>query len=129
MAMVYDLPTVDASPQPSQQYAAPESKNFNAEQTHEMGNAVTKAGAAVLSIAQDMQNTVDTAAAKEMDNKLADVIRTTLTNSENGYLKTAGKAAVDGRANVEKALKDAVKGIGEGSENEVQTFMFKKAAA
>ena len=127
--MVYDLPTVAASPQPSQQYAAPESKNFNAEQTHEMGNAVTKAGAAVLSIAQDMQNTVDTAAAKEMDNKLADVIRTTLTNSENGYLKTAGKAAVDGRANVEKALKDAVKGIGEGSENEVQTFMFKKAAA
>ena len=129
MAMVYDLPTVDASPQPSQQYAAPESKNYNAEQTHEMGNAVTKAGAAVLSIAQDMQNTVDTAAAKEMDNKLADVIRTTLTNNENGYLKTAGKAAVDGRAAVEKALKDAVKGIEEGSQNEVQAFLFKKAAA
>ena len=129
MAMVYDLPSVDASPQPSQQYAAPESKNYNAEQTHEMGNAVTKAGAAVLNIAQDMQNTVDTAAAKEMDNKLADVIRTTLTNNENGYLKTAGKAAVDGRAAVEKALKDAVKGIEEGSENKMQTFLFKKAAA
>lgn len=129
MAMVYDLPTVDMTAQPSQQLAAPDSKNFRPEQTVDLGNATTKAGATMLNIAQDMQNTVDTAAAKELDNKLADVIRTTLTSTENGYLKSAGKAAVDNQSKVQKSLQEAVKQLEPEAQNDVQKFMFKKAAA
>ena len=127
--MVYDLPTVDMTAQPSQQFAAPDSKNFRPEQTVDLGNATTKVGATILNIAQDMQNTVDTAAAKELDNKLADVIRTTLTNTENGYLKSAGKAAVDNQSEVQKSLQEAVKQLEPEAQNDVQKFMFKKAAA
>lgn len=129
MAMVYDLPTVDMTAQPSQQFAAPDSKNFRPEQTVDLGNATTKVGATMLNIAQDMQNTVDTAAAKELDNKLADVIRTTLTNTENGYLKSAGKAAVDNQSEVQKSLQEAVKQLEPEAQNDVQKFMFNKAAA
>lgn len=128
MPMVYDLPTVDTAAQPSQQFAAPETKNYAGEQIHEQGNALTKANAVAINIAQDMQNTLDTAAAKEADNKLADIIRTTMVTSDKAYLKTAGKAAVDGLKPIEQTLREAAAGIEPGLSNKVQIDMFKKAA-
>lgn len=128
MPMVYDLPTVGTSPQPMQQFQAPEIKDYSGAQLQEAGAAVTKAGVTLGIIQQKMQDDIDEATTREMDNRLADTIRTALYDPENGFLQTTGKTALDARPGVVKAIQDTTKKLEEGLQTDVQRYMFKKAA-
>ena len=131
MTMVYDLPIADTSAQPMSQvqgFTAPDSKDFSSAQLQEGGAALTKAGIATTQIVKTIQDDIDTATTKEMDNKLADAIRVTLYDPEKGYAKTAGKTALESRPGAIKVIQDAAKEIESGLQNDVQRYMFKKAA-
>jgi hypothetical protein len=131
MTMVYDLPIADTTAQPMAQvqgFTAPDSKDFSSAQLQEGGAALTKAGIATTQIVKTIQDDIDTATTKEMDNKLADAIRVTLYDPEKGYLKTPGKRALESRPGAIKDIQDAAKEIESGLQNDVQRYMFKKAA-
>lgn len=126
---VYDLPTVEATAEPMKQFSAPEVKDFASAQLQEQGAAVTKVGNAVTRIAQDLQDQIDTATTKDMDNRLADVIRTTLYDPEKGFLQTSGKNALDGRPTAIKTIQEATKTFEKGLTNDMQRQMFQKVAS
>lgn len=128
MAMVYDLPTVEATARPTTQVATPQAQNLAAEQAQQGGAAMTKAGATMMAIADHIQNNIDTAAAQELDNKVAESIRTRLRDADNGYLGTLGKSAVDGRGQAVKDIQDIVKSYEEKAGNDMQRAMVRKAA-
>lgn len=128
MAMVYDLPTVSEQAQPLQPLQDVTSKNYAGEQLTQQGTAMTKAGVAMTAIAQDFQNEMDTAITKDMDNQLADVIRTTLYDPEKGYLKTSQKTALESRPDAVKRIQESVKKIESKLTTDAQRFMFKKVA-
>ena len=126
MAMI--LPTVAPTAQPMQQFAAPAGKNMAAEQTMQAGEAMTKTGNAVHNVFADIQSNIDTATTKEIDNKLSDVIHNTLYDPEKGYLKTAGKSAIESRSAAIDQITKASEELSQGLTNEVQQYMFKQTA-
>lgn len=128
MAMVYDLPTVEASAVPMQKFEAQDTRNYAAEQGQKMGQAITNAGNALDAIVNDYQHNIDTAKTKESDNVLSDRIRGIMLDPDNGYIGTTGKAAVDARSSALKGIDDAIKEIEPTLENDVQRYMFKRAA-
>jgi len=129
MMKVYDLPTVEATAEPMKQFSAPEVRDYASAQLQEQGAAVTKVGNAVTRIAQDLQDQIDTATTKDMDNRLADVIRTTLYDPEKGFLQTSGKNALDGRPTAIKTIQEATKSFEKGLTNDMQRQMFQKVAS
>lgn len=122
--MVYDLPTVEMQPDPIVGYQAPDVKNFAPAQMQEQGAAFSKAGAVTSRIADDIQDQIDTATTKEMDNRLADAIRTTLYDPEKGYLLTEGKTALESQQGALKALNESVTQIQTGLTTDIQRIMF-----
>ena len=126
MAMI--LPQVEATAVPLQQFEAPRSENVAAEQGVQQGQAMVNAGNTVAKIAQDLQNEVDTAAAKEADNRLADTIRASLYDPERGYMATAGKTSLTARTGVVQGLDEAIRQAEDGLATDMQKYMFRKAA-
>lgn len=124
MALVYDVP----QEQLGSGVASPEGRNLGAEQAQRAGQASVKAGEAAQSIYLDFQNSVDTAMAKEMDNRLSEAIRTTLYDPEKGYLATKGKDALAARGAAEKALQEVLEGIEPALQNDVQKALFHQVA-
>lgn len=128
---VYDLPTESAQvggmPQ-LQGFDTSGPKDVSGAQLQEMGTATTKGGLAVMDIAKAVQNDLDTAKTKEMDNNFSGVIRGVLYDPENGYLGKNSKSAVESRADAVKKIQDAARNLESGLTNDVQRFMFKKAA-
>lgn len=128
MAMVYDLPQASPTAAPMKQFDAPQAKNVAAEQGQQMGAALVNAGNTTTNIMTDIQHNIDTATTKEMDNRLSDVIRSTLHDPEKGYMAQVGKGAIDSRSGAIKNIQDAVEQLQPGLTNDVQKYMFKQAA-
>ena len=122
------LPQVEATAVPLQQFEAPRSENVAAEQGVQQGQAMMKAGSALTKIAQDLQDEVDTAAAKEADNRLADTIRASLYDPERGYMATAGKTSLTARTGVVQNLDEAIRQGEDGLATDAQKYMFRRAA-
>lgn len=129
MMMTYDLPTVSAQPGGGPEVAAPEVRDVAGAQMKEAGDVSAKAGSAINYVAQTLQNDIDTAVTKEMDNKLADAVRTTLYDPEKGYLSTSGKSALVAREGSITAIKNSVTDLEKNLGNDVQKAMFHKVAA
>lgn len=127
----YDLPTeslqVRGTPQ-LQGFDVPTPKDVSGAQVQEMGAALTKSGTGIMDIVRVAQNDADTARAKEIDNSLADTIRVALYDPENGYLSKPGKRAWDSRGETVKSLQESVKNLESGLTNDLQRYLFKKAA-
>lgn len=125
--MRYDIPEVGLSVEGTPQvrsFNAGDTKDYGAAQMQEQGAATSKTGTSIAYI----QDVLNDARAKELDNQLADHVREALYDPENGYLGTAGKTAVDARSGVIKSLQDKVKEIEQGAKNDMQKALFGKAA-
>lgn len=121
MPMVYDLPTVEQRPLPMAQVAAPESKNFAADQNEAMGKAAASAGVAVMQV----HNTMAEASAKQNDNELFDF----LLKAETSYKQTTLQDAVKGREPVLKSATDKIRQMQEGIQDPLHRAMFEQLAA
>lgn len=128
MAMVYDLPTADATAQPMQQFQAPESKNVAAEQAGQMGTAITTAGGVMTKIAHEFENDLAEAATRERINQLSTSYEELISNPETGYLTKNSKAAVDSYKDTAKSVDDIAQKIGEGAATDLERGMYKKLA-
>lgn len=122
--MKYELPVERQQAQPMTPVAMPDVKDYSGEQLAQMGGALQKVGVAEMTIQHD----IDTAKAKEKDNELADIMRVSLYDPEVGYLKTAGKNALDGRADVIKSIKEKTQEIETGLQSDIQRLMFRKVS-
>lgn len=128
MAIVYDLPQVELQPQPMRELQAPTGKNFAAEQAVELGKNTTAAGNVMIGIANDIQKNIDEARTKEADASLARQLNTLLHDPNSGYLNMPGKAAIDGKYGVDKAMSDILKPYEDTLGNDTQRSMFKMVA-
>ena len=97
MALVYDQPTESLGSGVS----SPTTQNEGAAAMQRGGKALVQAGVTANSIVMDYHNTIDTAVAKEMDNRFSDTLRTILTDPEHGYLNTKGEDAMKARGAAE----------------------------
>ena len=126
--IVYDEPRVALQPGSTPTVQAPVVHNYAGEQMQQGGAALTKAGAAVSTAAAELQDAVDTAAAKEADNKLADTIRGALYDPDNGYLQKSNKDALTALDPTRKGLESAISSLSSGLTNDRQREMFMRAA-
>lgn len=126
MAMI--LPSVAPTAQPMQQFAAPEYKNVPAAQMQQTGEAMMKAGVVIHRVVQDINDNIDTANAQAAHNKLMAAGNTVLNDPENGFVFKTGKNAVDARSGALTSLQDARKEISQTLTNDMQRFLFNRAA-
>lgn len=97
-------------------------------QQAQMGEAMMRAGNAVSQIALDIQKDVNEAATKQADNVVADQLRTTLYDPDNGYLSMAGEKAITMRQFMREQVEESIKKAGDGLTNDVQRRMFQDVA-
>lgn len=128
MAMVYDLPQVDATTRPLSRVDAPDSTQIAGKQIQQMGEAMTRTGIATFKLASEIQSDIDTASAKDADAALAEYDRTALHAPEGGYLTLLGKAAVDTRPQMVKDREAKVREVENSLQNDVQKALFRRAA-
>lgn len=103
-------------------------ENFAPQQQQKLAQAITAIGVQGMRIAQHLEDEARDARTKELDMKFADTIRDNLYNSENGYLNSIGKSAVDRRAMTEESLGKARKEIEDSITDPLEKQMFKRAA-
>lgn len=120
MAMVYDLPTVDAQTKPSAQFQAPESHNYAADQAQSMGKAMMQAGEAAFKI----EMMAAEAGAKQDDSALFDY----LLKAETSYKQTNGQQAWEGKDAVVKAARAKADEIKSGIKDPLRRDIFGQVA-
>lgn len=98
---------------------------FGAQEARATG-AVAQGLDAVASLAADKDDEFNEAEAQELDNELSRRLRDRLYGQENGYLSTQrGRAAVDGRVQVEADIESLVEEIAGTARNERAAAMFR----
>lgn len=121
----YDNFQAQQSAQPMAAFDAPALPDVAGRQMQEMGKAQLHAGA----VLQKIQDNCDDAAAKEADNALADRLRVSLYDKDNGYLTRVGKDAVTNYSGAMSALTDTAKEIEQTLGNDTQRALFRQQAA
>ena len=127
------IPSVPLDASGSPGFQAPGVQRFGdprAGQIDQFGRSLTEVGATIASIAEDMQDEVDTSSAKESYTQFADFVNEKLSNPEGGYLYSVGKDAVGARREaLMKELSQRVQDQSSGLQNERQRRKFNDAAA
>lgn len=83
----------------------------------------------VAQVAQDLDDDLNEADARELDNRLSASIRDRLYNADTGYLTTArGRNALDQRSEVAASLQQEMQAIAQAARNERSRAMFTAAA-
>lgn len=111
-----------------QQADAASAPNFGPQQGADMGRALLQAGGQLSQIVVQRQMDINDAATKEADNIGAQNINKLMNDPDGGFMTLRGKAAVDGRDAIRKAVEDQLNSAGESLTNDMQRQMYRQVA-
>lgn len=127
----YDIPTQDLAAGQMGTFQATgvaPMQNFAGREIEAQGKAILQAGLTMKKVSDQMKFDIADAEASGKDNRLAEMHRKIIDDSENGYMASLGKSAIDRKKDTLQALDDARVEIEKDIKDPLELQMFRNSA-